>query len=125
MRNETSLIQTIGRAARNAEGRVILYADVMTGSIKRAVGETDRRRALQQAYNEKHGITPKSVVKEVNDKIDLTEEVSSQTSDIREINRNEKNIKLLEKQMKEAAAELDFEIAAALRDRIRQLKGEL
>ena len=125
LRNETSLIQTIGRAARNAEGRVILYADVMTGSIKRAVGETDRRRALQQAYNEKHGITPKSVVKEVNDKIDLTEEVSSQTSDIREINRNEKNIKLLEKQMKEAAAELDFEIAAALRDRIRQLKGEL
>ena len=89
------------------------------------MGETDRRRALQQAYNEKHGITPKSVVKEVNDKIDLTEEVSSQTSDIREINRNEKNIKLLEKQMKEAAAELDFEIAAALRDRIRQLKGEL
>ena len=80
---------------------------------------------MQQAYNEKHGITPKSVVKEVNDKIDLTEEVSSQTSDIREINRNEKNIKLLEKQMKEAAAELDFEIAAALRDRIRQLKGEL
>lgn len=125
LRNETSLIQTIGRAARNAEGRVILYADVMTGSIKRAVGETDRRRTLQQAYNEKHGITPKSVVKEVNDKIDLTEEVSSQTSDIREINRNEKNIKLLEKQMKEAAAELDFEIAAALRDRIRQLKGEL
>lgn len=125
LRNETSLIQTIGRAARNAEGRVILYADVMTGSIQRAVGETDRRRALQQAYNEKHGITPKSVVKEVNDKIDLTEEVSSQTSDIREINRNEKNIKLLEKQMKEAAAELDFEIAAALRDRIRQLKGEL
>ena len=125
LRNETSLIQIIGRAARNAEGRVILYADVMTGSIKRAVGETDRRRALQQAYNEKHGITPKSVVKEVNDKIDLTEEVSSQTSDIREINRNEKNIKLLEKQMKEAAAELDFEIAAALRDRIRQLKGEL
>ncbi len=125
LRNETSLIQTIGRAARNAEGRVILYADVMTGSIKRAVGETDRRRALQQAYNEKHGITPKSVVKEVNDKIDLTEEVSSQTSDIREINRSEKNIKLLEKQMKEAAAELDFEIAAALRDRIRQLKGEL
>lgn len=124
LRNETSLIQTIGRAARNAEGRVILYADVMTGSIKRAVSETDRRRALQQAYNEKHGITPKSVVKEVNDKIDLTEEVSSQTSDIREINRNEKNIKLLEKQMKEAAAELDFEIAAALRDRIRQLKGE-
>ena len=87
--------------------------------------QTDRRRALQQAYNEKHGITPKSVVKEVNDKIDLTEEVSSQTSDIREINRSEKNIKLLEKQMKEAAAELDFEIAAALRDRIRQLKGEL
>lgn len=96
----------------------------MTGSIKRAVGETDRRRALQQAYNQEHGITPKSVVKEVNDNIDLTEEVSSQTSDIREINRNEKNIKLLEKQMKEAAAELDFEIAAALRDRIRQLKGE-
>lgn len=124
LRNETSLIQTIGRAARNAEGRVILYADVMTGSIKRAVGETDRRRALQQAYNQEHGITPKSVVKEVNDNIDLTEEVSSQTSDIREINRNEKNIKLLEKQMKEAAAELDFEIAAALRDRIRQLKGE-
>ena len=72
-----------------------------------------------------HGITPQSVKKEFNEKIDLTEEVASQTVDIREINRNEKNIKLLEKQMKEAAAELDFEIAAALRDRIKKLKGEL
>lgn len=125
LRNETSLIQTIGRAARNADGRVILYADVMTRSIKSALSETDRRRALQKAYNEAHGITPQSVKKAVNDKIDLTEEVASQTSDIREINRNEKNIKILEKQMKEAAAELDFEIAAALRDRIKQLKGEI
>ena len=87
--------------------------------------ETERRRALQKAYNKAHGITPQSVKKEVNEKIDLTEEVASQTVDIREINRNEKNIKLLEKQMKEAAAELDFEIAAALRDRIKKLKGEL
>ena len=79
----------------------------------------------RQAYNKAHGITPQSVKKEVNEKIDLTEEVASQTVDIREINRNEKNIKLLEKQMKEAAAELDFEIAAALRDRIKKLKGEL
>ena len=125
LRNETSLIQTIGRAARNAEGRVILYADTITGSIKKAVDETERRRALQKAYNKAHGITPQSVKKEVNEKIDLTEEVASQTVDIREINRNEKNIKLLEKQMKEAAAELDFEIAAALRDRIKKLKGEL
>ena len=125
LRNETSLIQTIGRAARNAEGRVILYADTITGSIKKAVDETERRRALQKAYNKAHGITPHSVKKEVNEKIDLTEEVASQTVDIREINRNEKNIKLLEKQMKEAAAELDFEIAAALRDRIKKLKGEL
>lgn len=125
LRNETSLIQTIGRAARNAEGRVILYADTITGSIKKAVDETERRRALQKAYNKVHGITPQSVKKEVNEKIDLTEEVASQTVDIREINRNEKNIKLLEKQMKEAAAELDFEIAAALRDRIKKLKGEL
>ena len=80
---------------------------------------------MQKAYNKAHGITPQSVKKEVNEKIDLTEEVASQTVDIREINRNEKNIKLLEKQMKEAAAELDFEIAAALRDRIKKLKGEL
>lgn len=127
LRNETSLIQTIGRAARNADGRVILYADKMTKSIKRATEETDRRRALQEAYNEKHGITPESIVKEVaQSTIELSRHVESQTIDIADIaNPSEKEIAILEKQMEEAAAELEFEIAAALRDKIKQLKQQL
>ena len=127
LRNETSLIQTIGRAARNAEGRVILYADVMTDSIKKAVGETNRRRKLQQEFNEVHGITPKTIRKAVADNMNLAhdaaeaeaEKIIGASSDI-----NEKRIQILEQQMKEAAAALEFEIAAILRDKIKELKKQ-
>lgn len=127
LRNETSLIQTIGRAARNAEGRVILYADVMTDSIKKAVGETNRRRKLQQEFNEVHGITPKTIIKAVADNMNLAhdaaeaeaEKIIGASSDL-----NEKRIQILEQQMKEAAAALEFEIAAILRDKIKELKKQ-
>jgi excinuclease ABC subunit B len=127
LRNETSLIQTIGRAARNAEGRVILYADVMTDSIKKAVGETNRRRKLQQEFNEAHGITPKTIIKAVADNMNLAhdaaeaeaEKIIGASSDV-----NEKRIQILEQQMKEAAAALEFEIAAILRDKIKELKKQ-
>ncbi|MBP3941151.1 MAG: excinuclease ABC subunit UvrB [Christensenellaceae bacterium] len=121
LRNETSMIQTIGRAARNAEGRVILYADKMTGSIKKAVEETERRRALQQKYNEEHGITPKTIVKEVTTPIDLAETAEEETSEPKDIKLE---IAILEEQMLAAAAELEFEVAAKLRDRIAELTGE-
>ncbi len=124
LRNETSLIQTIGRAARNVEGKVILYADTMTRSIRSAVQETERRRQLQQVYNEAHGITPASVVKEVNMDLELSHQVESQKIDIKDIGFEEKNIAILEKQMKEAAAALEFEVAAALRDKIKKLKKQ-
>ncbi|MGI6664491.1 MAG: excinuclease ABC subunit UvrB [Christensenellaceae bacterium] len=126
LRNETSLIQTIGRAARNVDGKVILYADTMTRSITNAMRETDRRRALQEAYNTLHGITPTSIQKDVAETLELSQEVESQTIDIADIgNVTEKEIVLLEKQMEEAAAELEFEIAAALRDKIKELKKNL
>jgi len=127
LRNETSLIQTIGRAARNAEGRVILYADVMTRSIKNAVAETERRRKLQQNYNQLHGIIPQSIQKEVADNLDLSRSVGEENAErvLEETgSADTAKIALLEKQMLEAAAELEFEVAAALRDKIKQLKGE-
>jgi len=127
LRNETSLIQTIGRAARNAEGRVILYADVMTRSIKNAVAETERRRKLQQDYNQLHGIIPQSIQKEVADNLDLSRSVGEENAErvLEETgSADTAKIALLEKQMLEAAAELEFEVAAALRDKIKQLKGE-
>lgn len=127
LRNETSLIQTIGRAARNAEGRVILYADVMTRSIKNAVAETERRRALQQKYNRIHGITPQSIQKEIKDNLDLSRNVAEENAEKAAAEAEQadsQQIAVLEKQMLEAAAELEFEVAAALRDRIKKLKGE-
>ena len=127
LRNETSLIQTIGRAARNAEGRVILYADVMTRSIKNAVAETERRRALQQKYNRIHGITPQSIQKEIKDNLDLSRNVAEENAEKAAAEAelaDSQQIAVLEKQMLEAAAELEFEVAAALRDRIKKLKGE-
>ena len=120
LRNETSLIQTIGRAARNANGRVILYADTMTDSIKKAVGETERRRALQERYNIEHGITPKTVEKNIAEQL-----VMSQTAEAKTVSEGEKRIEVLEKQMKEAAAELEFEVAAMLRDEIRKIKESI
>ncbi len=125
LRSETSLIQTIGRAARNVNGRVILYADNMTGSLERAMGETNRRRAIQVAYNTKHGITPKTIKKKIHD---ITEELRSDHEktvnellriDAAEFAANPKQlIKQKEKQMNDAVKELDFETAALLRDEI-------
>ena len=126
LRNETSLIQTIGRAARNAEGRVILYADVMTRSIKSALCETARRRTLQKKYNREHGITPTSISKEVAASLEMASQVAEEAGEAApaiEFDR-EKRIAVLEEQMRQAAKELEFEIAAKLREEIKQLRDE-
>ena len=122
LRSETSLVQTIGRAARHVNGRVIMYADKMTGSMERAITETNRRRGIQKEYNEKHGIIPKSIVKELRDPIAITSAVNEQ-ADPKKMSETQKKkqIEALTKQMKEAAKVLDFETAAALRDRIKRL----
>lgn len=132
LRSETSLIQTIGRAARNSDGRVILYADVMTGSLDRAIGETNRRRTIQEAYNKEHDITPTTIIKNIHD---ITEELQSNHAkavneelrvDQKLFARNpDKLIKLKEKQMKEAVKILDFETAAILRDELEVLRNRL
>ena len=124
LRSESSLIQTIGRAARNAHGKVIMYADKVTGSMRRAIDETERRRAAQDAYNRANGITPKTIVKEIRDPIEVTlKDDASPAADAEKLPK-EKKKQLVEKltaEMKRAAKELDFETAAALRDRIRRL----
>ena len=132
LRSETSLIQIIGRAARNVLGRVVIYADEMTGSIERAVAETNRRRAIQVAYNEKHGITPKTIIKKIHDITDDMKREHDKAVDTElAIDRElfEKNPKLLvrqkEKQMNEAVKILDFETAALLRDEISKLEEML
>jgi len=132
LRSETSLIQTIGRAARNARGRVILYADAITGSMERALAETKRRRDIQMAYNQKHAITPKSITKKIKD---ITEELEKEHAkivenelllDLQVFNgQYEKIIKIKEKEMARAVKELDFEAAAILRDEIIALKTKL
>ena len=125
LRSETSLIQTIGRAARNVGGRVVMYADVMTRSIRAAVDETNRRRAIQQAYNDAHGITPKSVEKAVRDVIELgKKETTYEKTQKKKLSKadREKLIAELTADMKRAASKLDFERAAVLRDRIRELR---
>lgn len=126
LRSETSLIQTIGRAARNAEGKVIMYADSVTRSMERAITETERRRSIQMKYNEEHGIVPKTIIKGVRDVIEITSKKKSDSEDISKMSEREKEeqIKLLTSQMKEAAKLLEFEHAAFLRDRITELKGE-
>lgn len=130
LRSERSLIQTFGRAARNASGRVIVYADVMTGSITRAIGETNRRRARQQAYNEKHGITPKTIIKDIpqalyetvkGDYLDPDAFVEDLPENI-DVAQLPKMIKNLDKEMKSAARLLDFEKAAQIRDQIKKLR---
>ncbi len=128
LRSETSLIQTIGRAARNSEGHVIMYADNMTDSMRVAIGETNRRRQIQQAYNEEHGITPTTIKKAVRDLIAISKAVADndekfkkdpESMDEKELN---KLVKELEKKMRQAAVELNFEEAARLRDRMIEIK---
>ncbi len=131
LRSGTSLIQTIGRAARNVRGKVLLYADTITNSIRRAVDETNRRRAIQIAYNEEHGITPKTIEREVTDIVQSMrspqETVRLSKQEIEHISREETvpMIKKLEREMFQAADRLEFELAAALRDEIRELKKKL
>ncbi len=131
LRSETSLIQTIGRAARNSEGRVIMYADVMTDSMRLAIEETKRRRAIQMQYNEEHGITPTTIRKAVRDLISTAKEVAETEKNLgkepEDMSRDEllDMIAKIEKQMRAAAAELNFEMAAELRDRMVLLKSNL
>ncbi|MBQ7782799.1 MAG: excinuclease ABC subunit UvrB [Oscillospiraceae bacterium] len=127
LRSESSLIQTIGRAARNAEGKVIMYADCVTGSMERAITETNRRRELQLAYNKEHGVVPKTIIKDVRDvleissKADVDDKVSAKKMSKKE---KEELIAKLTAEMKNAAKLLEFEHAAYLRDKIRELSGE-
>jgi len=131
LRSETSLIQTIGRAARNSEGHVIMYADVMTDSMRNAIDETNRRREIQEAYNEEHGITPTTIKKAVRDLIAVSKAVAQTEvklkKDPESMSQKElKNlISQLEKQMRQAAADLNFEQAAELRDKMIELKKNL
>lgn len=128
LRSETALVQTMGRAARNAEGEVILYADTRTPSMERAIRETERRRAIQQQFNEEHGIVPKTIVKQVRDII----EISAPASEVGAVLSKKKldktqrlqQIAILRKKMKEAATMLEFELAADLRDQIRELEAQ-
>ena len=131
LRSETSLIQTIGRAARNADGRVIMYADTITDSMRAAIDETRRRRELQMRYNEEHGITPQTIRKAVRDLISISKKVAKQEEVLEKDPESmsqeelEKLIKDLQRQMKKAAADLDFETAAKLRDNMIELKKHL
>ena len=125
LRTETSLIQTIGRAARNAEGKVIMYADTVTGSMAKAIGETNRRRAIQDAYNKAHGITPKTIVKSVRDIIEIgkaADHAAGTKGKKLTPTAKAKMIETLTAEMKEAAKRLEFEQAAFLRDKIKQLR---
>lgn len=124
LRSETSLIQTVGRAARNVNGRVIMYADTLTDSMKRAIGETDRRREKQKAYNEAHGIVPQSVQKSVRSIIEMSRSAAAEEEQTVSGEAKAAEIFLLEQDMQKAAAALEFERAAVLRDRILVLKGE-
>jgi len=131
LRSETSLIQTIGRAARNAEGRVVMYADVMTDSMKKAISETERRRTIQQAYNEEHGITPQTIKKAVRELITISKKAEEITQgiekDMESMSKKELQAleKKLQKQMNTAAAELNFELAAKVRDQLFELKKKM
>lgn len=131
LRSETSLIQTIGRAARNAEGRVVMYADTMTDSMQRAISETNRRRTIQSAYNEEHGITPQTIRKAVRDLISISKKAEEVTNgiekDMESMSKKELLAleKKLQKQMNTAAAELNFELAAKLRDQLFELKKKM
>ena len=125
LRSERSLIQTIGRAARNSEGKVIMYADVVTDSMEKAITETERRRAIQEKYNKEHGITPKTIIKKVSDIIEISTHSKDDAAPKKKLTRaeREKLIEQLTKEMKAAAKLLEFEHAAYLRDRIKELRG--
>jgi excinuclease ABC subunit B len=127
LRSGGSLIQTVGRAARNVNGRAIMYADAMTDSMRQAIGETDRRRKIQEAYNQEHGITPASIVKSIDEVLTSIYErdyvtVPSEAEEFRTHGELEAHITTLQTQMKAAAANLEFEKAAQIRDRIKQLR---
>ena len=124
LRSETSLIQTIGRAARNAHGEVIMYADEITGSMERALRETERRRNLQLAYNEAHGIVPQTIVKDVREVLEISTKEKTEKKVTKKMNRQEREALIAEltTQMKEAARLLEFEHAAFLRDKIKELQ---
>ena len=129
LRSETSLIQTIGRAARNADGMVVMYADTITPSMRRAIEETERRRQKQDAFNKAHGIVPKTVIKSVRDLLEIGVSESSEAErkgEVKSLTKQQKaeRIAKLEKEMKEAAKMLEFELAAALRDQIIELRGK-
>ena len=124
LRSETSLVQTIGRAARNADGVVIMYADEVTPSMERAITETERRRAIQTAYNQAHGITPRTIVKEIRDTIEISDKAENAKANTRRMGKKEREaaIERLTREMKEAAKLLEFEHAAFLRDQIDRLR---
>ncbi len=128
LRSESALIQTIGRAARNANGKVIMYADLVTRSMEAAITETERRRTLQADFNTMHGIVPKTIIKDVRDVIEISsrDEVEQKTKPKKKLSQREKQdlIAKLTKDMKTAAKMLEFEHAAFLRDKIAELKNE-
>ena len=122
LRSDTALIQTIGRAARNSEGRVIMYADVVTDSMKRAIGETNRRRNIQNEYNQAHGIVPKTIIKEVKSTLNITKKKVDEDIKMQDIPDEIEKLKAL---MKVASGQLDFERAIEIREKITQLKMKL
>jgi len=128
LRSETSLIQTIGRAARNAEGRVIMYADKRTDSMDKAISETERRRKIQDAYNKEHGITPQTIKKAVRELIRISSKADAGMEELQKdpeyMSEEElqKQIAKIMKKMNQAAAELNFELAASLRDQMIKMK---
>ena len=124
LRSETSLVQTIGRAARNVDGRVVMYGDVLTDSMTKAITETNRRRALQQAYNEAHGITPESVRNSIREVLEITRQVEAEAPAALNEEERAALMRTLEQQMLAAAGELEFEKAAQLRDQLLALRGE-
>ena len=125
LRSETSLIQTIGRAARNAGGTVIMYADTVTPSMRAAIDETDRRRAIQSAYNEEHGIVPQTIRKSIRDLIEISGPAAKNERGVKMTEHERKaEIERLEKEMRKAAKMLEYEYAAVLRDELIRLRGE-
>ena len=131
LRSEISLVQTIGRAARNAEGHVIMYADTVTDSMRKAIDETNRRRSIQMKYNEEHGITPQTIQKAVREVMRISKKVEAGgfdlEKDIESMNRKELEVvvKKIQKKMNQAAADLNFEEAAALRDQMLEIKKQM